>query len=389
MPLLRLLLITSSLLTYSVSFACQPTVEFSRVDSVMQKQPQWLAATAKFWPEIEAALTDCQTPQNCQARASKIGQQLWSYHRSRVQAGKLDDRALYWQRLALLRQIQAKFTKHSQRSQFEKSFATAARGYDTTQYSSKAALKIYLTGFDPFLLDRNLQQSNPSGVIALALDGRVIEHAGLTAEIQSVIVPVRFQDFDQGLIETLLAPIYQNNEVAMVVTVSMGRAHFDLERFPGKRRSANAPDNLNQMGGGTEQAPKIPYLKQALLDGPEFIEFALPVDTMLKASGAYQVNDNPSVSYWQNGEKFSGAIEQLDTLQNVIAISGSGGGYLSNEISYRSLNLRRKLNAKTYTGHVHVPRVQQYDVKTLNAILQQFELMLKLSLESINPSAKP
>ena len=50
----------------------------------------------------------------------------------------------------------------------------------------------------------------------------------------------------------------------------MGRDAFDLERFPGRRRSASSPDNLNLLSGGSEKAPIVPKLGEAELEGPVF-----------------------------------------------------------------------------------------------------------------------
>ena len=66
----------------------------------------------------------------------------------------------------------------------------------------------------------------------------------------------------------------------MIVTVSMGRTDFDLEHFPGRRRSSGSPDNLNVYSGGDETKPKIPLLNGAVIEGPEFLEFSLPYRAM-------------------------------------------------------------------------------------------------------------
>jgi pyrrolidone-carboxylate peptidase len=236
-----------------------------------------------------------------------------------------------------------------------------------------------LTGFDPFLLDRNIEQSNPSGVAAQMLDGLVIEHAGITAEINTVIVPVRFVDFDQGFIEKTLAPFYALNSVDMVVTVSMGREDFDLERFPGKRRSASAPGNLNIYSGGSKENPVISQLYNRPLPGPEFVEFSLPVAHMLKAEGKFKINDNHQVTTLEKTFQPSSLIE----LKDAIAVEGSGGGYLSNEISYRSIRLKNQLDSSIPTGHIHTPRIKQFEPETNRAIIEQIVKMLELALPSL------
>lgn len=110
------------------------------------------------------------------------------------------------------------------------------------------------------------------------------------------MVPVRYQDFDEGTIESLLSPYYALNNIDMIVTISMGRKEFDLERFPGKRRSVTAPDNVNALSGGTKQKPIIPKLHNKPLPGEEFVLFSLPVVQIQQVQEPYKVNDNHKVT---------------------------------------------------------------------------------------------
>ena len=263
-------------------------------------------------------------------------------------------------------------------------FEQGSRGRTDLDYTKTSDKKILLTGFDPFLLDRNINQSNPSGIAALKFDGKVISYKGITAEINTVMIPVRYKDFDEGIIESLLAPYYALNSVDMVVTVSMGRTNFDLERFPGKRRSANAPDNSNVFSGGTKENPVIPILHNQPLPGAEFVQFSLPVKSMKQAKQPYIVNDNHKVTSINKRLKPE-TIEPktLSQLNGHVAVSGSGGGYLSNEISYRSIRLRDQLNSTIPTGHIHTPRIQQFEPDIEADIVKQIQTMLELSLDSI------
>ena len=145
---------------------------------------------------------------------------------------------------------------------------------------------ILLTGFDPFRLAADIGRSNPSGLAALALDGALI--AG--SRVQSAILPVRHADFDSGIVENYLAAHYTNG-LDLAVTVSMGRDAFDLERFPGRRRSTTEPDNRGENGGGSPTEPLPP----PGLDGPEFLEFSLPGESMVRAGGRWPVRDNRDV----------------------------------------------------------------------------------------------
>jgi hypothetical protein len=170
------------------------------------------------------------------------------------------------------------------------------------------------------------------------------------------------------MIEELLKPYIADKSVDMVLTVSMGRENFDLERYPALRRSANAPDNLNILTGATKSNPLVPKLHNTELRGPEFVEFSLPISSMLKGSGKYQVNDNRKVSTLSGGT-FNG--QALVDLIKQTSVSGSGGGYLSNEISYRSILLRDQFNLTLPVGHIHTPRIKAYDQQALTDIINQ------------------
>ena len=300
-----------------------------------------------------------------------------------LQLKTTDDRELYWARLLsskIIRSVKPKFTlsvaeQNNLLTQLEK----GSRGHNDLSFTKGSTKKIILTGFDPFLLDKNINQSNPSGVAALLLDGQVINYQGISAEINTVMVPVRYADFDQGIIEALLAPYYALNNVDMIVTVSMGRKDFDLERFPGKRRSVTAPDNANIIFGGTQTAPLLPSLNNQPLPGNEFVQFSLPVANMQQAQGPYKVIDNHKITTLEKTYEPATLAE----LQNSIAVNGSGGGYLSNEISYRSIRLRNQLNSTIPTGHIHTPRIQQFEPKTEAKIVKQITAMLEHSLNAL------
>lgn len=312
------------------------------------------------------------------------GSSLWNDAKQQVRQSKsYDDRALYWQRLKLSKILRTKKPNFSISKQ-EKDvllnrLEKASRGLLDLDFTQDTEKKILLTGFDPFLLDRNIDQSNPSGVTALLLDGMVIEKNGIKAEINTFMVPVRYGDFDQGMIEENLAPYYALNSVDLITTVSMGRKMFDLERFPGKRRSASAPGNLNIYSGGSKTNPVISKLGKQTLPGPEFVEFSLPVKAMQKAQGAFEIIDNHQVTTLEKTFK----PQTLAELKNATAVSGSGGGYLSNEISYRSIRLKNELQSNIPTGHIHTPRIKQFEPKTTEKIVKQIIKMLEESLAEI------
>lgn len=315
---------------------------------------------------------------------ARQGERLWQQAVRDVQSGSLDDRPLYWSRLAMLKEL--KTTKPAfdivpwQQEILINAIEKSSRGFSNIQFDDDVQVKILLSGFDPFFLDRNIDQSNPSGVIALALDGLKFTVGGKKAQIETVMIPVRFADFDQGLIESLLTPIYRENSVDMIFTVSMGREDFDLERFPGRNRSAAAPDNLNVLTGANKQDPIAPMFEGKRLIGPEFVEFSLPIKAMQAVKGKWQVKDNHGVTTLDKGAFDASSLAEL---QGSTSVEGSGGGYLSNEISYRAVLLGQQLNSKIPVGHIHTPRVTGYDVITESQILEQVKAMVIAAAASV------
>lgn len=313
------------------------------------------------------------------AAAPEAGRNLWNQEVQFVQQGRVDDRPLYWRRLAE-REHREQFSPQGQ-AEFER----ASRGFDDLTFSEDADLRILVTGFDPFRLDDHLTQSNPSGYVALRLAGQQWSTPLGKAEIRTCIVPVRYPDFDAGLIESLMEQVNADKPVELLVTVSMGRTDFDLERFPGRRRSVEGPDNLGLMSGGSLLSPAVPPFKGGQLGGEEFVEFSLPVEAMTEVEGPYAVNDNRVVTTLQR-ETFE--AHSLAELTGETSVSGSGGGYLSNEISYRVINWCNQNNIALKTGHVHTPKMAGYDKKTLEAISEQTIALIRRAVLAATAEGK-
>lgn len=314
------------------------------------------------------------------------GERLWQQAVRDVQSGGQDDRPLYWSRLEmkqLLKQQQPVFNLAQwQRTILLNAVEKSSRGFSDIQFDDDTQIRILLTGFDPFFLDKNIDQSNPSGLAALALDGYRFKVSGKKVQVETVMIPVRFADFDQGLIESLLTPVYRENSVNAIFTVSMGRDDFDLERFPGRNRSAAAPDNLNVLTGASKSSPKPPMFDGKTLNGPEFVEFSLPVAAMQRVKGQWQVNDNHKVTTLAKGEFDASSLLEL---QNATSVEGSGGGYLSNEISYRAVLLGNQFNSSIPVGHIHTPRVKAYEAETEMAIVTQIKALIEAAATQLYP----
>lgn len=279
--------------------------------------------------------------------------------------GQNDDRRLYWRRLDAISRL-----RPAERQRFE----AESRGYHSFSFSKDADIRIAVTGFDPFHLNDHIDQGNPSGLIALQLQGRRFQIGSRVAEIRSIVVPVRYRDFDEGLIENFFAP--RLSDLDMVFTVSMGREGFDLEHFPGRRRSVTTPDNEDIKAGGTPESPIVPVVPE----GPEFVEFSLPYETICTVGGDFSVTDNRVVTTLEDGEIT--AVE-LSGLDGKTAVFGSGGGYLSNEISYRLIRLARSQNQLLPIGHIHTPRMQGFDAARLARISSQCHELITSAIETL------
>jgi len=358
--------------------AMTPTVEEQRLDRLIKDVPRLASVVTALERKLKTTLPDGLPVVEQSARVAALGIELWDVARSQVQSlGVLDDRPLYWQRLQVARYLrnQAKRsqTSTSDLSQWLTTLEQHSRGQLEIVWQASGAKRVLITGFDPFSLDRALDQSNPSGLIALALDGKVFEVSGQTIEIHAAIFPVRYPDFDAGLLEAWLMPHLLDSQLSLFASISMGRDHFDLERFPGRRRSSSALGNLKEHTGASEREPLPPLLAGKPISGPEFVEFSLPVAAMLEAKGAFEIRDNRAVTTLEQGTIQAASLRLL---QGQTAVRGSGGGYLSNEISYRSIRLAQSLNIELPMGHIHTPRMQGHDDQVLSQILAQIQIML-------------
>jgi pyrrolidone-carboxylate peptidase len=258
-------------------------------------------------------------------------------------------------------------------------FEQASRGQMDVLWTAPKARRVLITGFDPFSLDKQISQSNPSGAVVLALDGQVFAVDGVMVEINAAVFPVRYPDFDAGVLEQWLTPHLTSGGLDLFVSVSMGRDQFDLERFPGRRRSSSALGNLQEHTGGSAASPKPGLLDGKPLQGPEFVEFSLPAAVMQQAQGEFEIRDNHRVSTLEGG-----AFEavSLAALHGQTAVQGSGGGYLSNEISYRSIRLANELGVALPMGHIHTPKIAGQAPETVSLIIKQVERMLLLAAKS-------
>ncbi|MEU9041585.1 MULTISPECIES: pyroglutamyl peptidase [unclassified Kitasatospora] len=292
------------------------------------------------------------------------GRALWQAGVDRAQgrrpSGELparDDRPLYWTRLAMTVQLsrwQPGFTvdQAGLRARFE----DASRGLDDGFSTAPDIRRIFVSGFDPYGLDTEPRRANPSGSAVLQLNGRRITLAdGSTAEVRAVVLPVRYGDFDEGIVERAFGPhlVPGPQSADLITSISQGYpGMFTLEAWAGRARSADpATDNLGALSGGTTRHPVD---APGLADGPQFIHTTLPTDAMTAVQQPYPVLLNTPVTEIPAGAT-DPVVRADGPTPDSRAVAGGGGGYLSNEVAYRSNRLRLDLAPDLPGGHLHTP----------------------------------
>ncbi|WP_030850644.1 hypothetical protein [Streptomyces sp. NRRL F-4474] len=323
------------------------------------------AGLADFVRRFPAALCTTRSRTEAERLLDSWGQALWQASVRRAQGQRAggdlaagDDRPLYWARLgmtAALARWQPEFPadKAALRARLE----DASRGLTGNAFRPAPGVRrIFISGFDPFGLDAEIRRANPSGSAALRLNGRRITLAdGTLAEIRAVVLPVRYADFDAGIVERAFTPHLAGPDPAdIVTTVSQGYPGiFTLEDWAGRARSADPyPDNARALSGGTRERP---VTAPGLGPGPEFIRTTLPAGAVTAAvQTPYPVLLNSEVT-----EIPAGATAPVDRADGPTpgsrAVAGGGGGYLSNEVAYRSNRLRAELAPHLPGGHLHTP----------------------------------
>lgn len=291
------------------------------------------------------------------------GERLWKHSIERAQdpaAADTDDRPLYWARLRSDAILRAFSPAGFQLTPVEKQLLVdileaASRGRMDIVFPDRkpdGERRVLISGFDPFGFQGgdSRRTANPSGAAVLALDGVMVSAASgdTIGRVEGVIFPVRFADFDRGMVETTFRPYLAKGKqsVDMIMTISQGGSTldpkapeaeqskaFELERYAGRRRSTAAPDNAGIL------AVKSGELKEGkrMGAGPEFLESTLPRREMV---GREETPDETTKTQTASGT----------------AIEGSGGGYLSNEVFYRTALLRRDEKSSVPMGHLHVPK---------------------------------
>ncbi|MET7472863.1 pyroglutamyl peptidase [Streptomyces sp. NPDC005648] len=344
--------------------APSPTVEEQRLDKAVPQEILRRSGFDDVAPRFARDLGRAHSYAEARRTVVREGSALWRRAVDRVQGrgpagGDLsrdDDRPLYWARLGMTREVRAwepEFgLSDDQRASLMDQLERNSRGQTEVRYPhGKGLRRILVTGFDPFTLDRDIRISNPSGASALALDGTVIRTAEGPARIETVVFPVRWQDFTAGTVERTLRPYL--GKVDLFTTVSQGRVgRFDVERTNGAWRGG-FPDNDNI--GRTETVPVSDPASQ-----PQWTTTTLPYKDIVAAdTGRFPVYDHTEVTEIPAG-RTDAVVRPDGPTEGSTARAGGGGNYLSNEIAYRATLLRDRLGLhdRLPGGHVHTPVLQ-------------------------------
>ncbi|HEY1403378.1 MAG TPA: IPT/TIG domain-containing protein, partial [Pyrinomonadaceae bacterium] len=323
------------------------------------------------------------------------GERLWELGYTLVQAATKDDRPLYWARLQAIAALRAYYRRNPNLSMLAPGtvdqFEWPSRGLDQATGgiifppAAVNARKAIVTGFDPFRLPSQPGQSNPSGLIALELNGKSVERVQPPVYVRSAIFPVRYRDFDANLVEMAMG--VSLGSVALILTCSLNNSdYYDVERFAAKAR-VQFEDNENK-----KPAAVVPGNK-------EFFESTLPYERVVngdvqtrrlagpnRASTPF-VTDQSYKAVGVTGERGRGSRSSPGQMPPVVpgsfrpepvddgsvneeaawkkqpdaptgtALEGSGGSYLSNEIFYRTARERDRLRPALASGHFHLPLV--------------------------------
>lgn len=265
-------------------------------------------------------------------------------------------------------------------------------------------VNVLLTGFDPFDPSGSLRrpdpsQWNPSGAAVLALDNQrlpVADSKGRksTTAVEGIVLPVSFDRFDDGIVEQTIGPHVQSLDAVLTVSLDPNLGPADpvrlerlavgvrhkggkLEGVPGTLAAAPVLETkapLEQIADGTARAGRkgSPAVPRPTLGDRLTIDFDTPAQaaavkarlggavsgSQLVLTDAARIHEvSSSMTRVPGG---NGARVQFKAARSTFMgtlVSGPGGNFLSNEVSYRAL---RQIGAAgsardPLSFHTHVP----------------------------------
>ena len=384
------------------------------------QQPVGDAAFTAIIAEFRTAAAAATTVADLNTLAASAGDSLWARGRSIAQPGVADaDTDLYWARTQLRSIIRENDLFDSpgnlrRLNDVYDSLEQHSRGMHDIRWETEdeGLKRILVTGFDPF----GVGTSNPSGILAQRLDGTTISYGdGQVAIVEGVTFPVRYNDFDEGMVEQFAGPLLNDPDqnIFMVMTISLygPSPYVHLDRYASRHREGHADNSgITSNSGGPEVLPQLGQ------DGdPAFIETRFPLREMLADPNMpANVAVRQEGSYTQGGvdRQFDGgdatvspadyraaqaetpARDPLPPIPSgdITATEGPGGDYLSNEIFYRMSQLTRAVDGRNIPNvHLHIPRVGGYDEAndttfSIDSILASAQQTLGVAVHNFDPT---
>lgn len=280
-------------------------------------------------------------------------------------------------------------------------FTWAARGATSINFATPLrrganTVRVLVTGFDPFVSSGAVPpgEVNPSGAIALELDGAQIDAGGnVVAVVESVVLPVNFGEFATGRVEQIFRlALARGAQAILTVSLDAGIAvggAVQLEQFVvGVHEGNGTPFER------IASEPSIPDDEQRILEPPAAIEriardvgssraqVRAPIvlqfasDTVASAAAADANGSVDPGNATRVNITSASVIEQIISTMHrtsgtgitfelgghpytATVIEGPGGSFLSNEVSFRALRLLGRLGRRQTVPsfHTHVPPV--------------------------------
>lgn len=340
---------------------------------------------------FETKLAAAKTEAALKTLVQTTGEELWQHATKTVQASKGEKQAgqnwndadIYRARLRMRLALKnsknnlLKGAKNALLPQLIHNLEQTSRGMTTAKFSDKAAKKILISGFDPF----QGMATNPSGLVAMYFDGKTIGNA----EIQAAVFPVRFEDFDNKIVENFFGP--QMSQVDAILTVSYTHLspNIDIDRFSANNRRDDAPDNNGEFATGG------PIIK----GGDNFYESSIPHEEIMKLNSDGRTDDRkyyyPQQTTTENKDRTINRNGKEDNKKQLspkkegptrpqlnaqgTPKTGPGGSYLSNEIHYRVSKMRMDNGATKDMpqGHLHIKEPNQHEtfMKDMQSLIQK------------------
>lgn len=374
---------------------------------------------------------DLKTQGATDALLKSSGARLWRFGYEYVQGttDAKDDRLLYYARLqsiAALRAYHHRQTPPQTLNQITiNKFEWESRGLETSlginpdeifatiHFDPTTSRKAIVTGYDPFGLPGEPDKSNPSGLIALQLNKKTgfgtpeipFGTASAPVTIRTVIFPVRYSDFNEGLIEKVMSSSIASKVIIMTCSQT-GRDFYDVDRFASRRRLVGAYDNnLKKLSSNIPPVINISESTNESFESNLPYEFAITEETQRKLPGpnvdtpfvmnqSYRVlgysSSIEAIGLFRDDPNFGDEDAYTKQLNDFPPVNtplevGSGGSYLSNEIFYRTARVRSNLRPSVTSGHLHIPSVGNTPKTKANRLIDGVSQILKSFLQYLFP----